>query len=51
MAALWWEAVRAGNIPAVPGTVVAKLLASARADVFSAGVDEGDRGVGLATAP
>jgi subtilisin family serine protease len=49
--ALWWQAVRAGNVPAVPSTVTAKLLATARNNVFSAGVDEGDRGVGLATAP
>jgi subtilisin family serine protease len=49
--ALWWDAVRRGNVPAVPSTVVAKLLANARADVFSAGVDDGDRGVGLVTAP
>ena len=49
--ALWWQAVRAGNIPALPGTVVAKLIANARSDVFSAGVDEGDRGAGLASAP
>ena len=51
VAALWWQAVRATPIPARARTVLAKLLASARADVFSSGVDVADRGVGLITAP
>jgi len=51
VAALWWQAVRQSGLPAQARTVVAKLLGSARSDVFADGVDEADRGVGLATAP
>lgn len=51
VAALWWEAVKASPVPANARTVQAKLLASARADVFASGVDIADRGVGLVTAP
>jgi subtilisin family serine protease len=51
VAALWWEAVRTTPVPATARTVLAKLLASARTDVFAADVDIADRGVGLATAP
>ncbi|MGH9226337.1 MAG: S8 family peptidase [Acidimicrobiales bacterium] len=51
VAALWWEAVRSTPVPATARTVLAKLLASARTDVFSNGVDVADRGVGLAKAP
>ena len=51
IAALWWEAVKASPVPATARTVQAKLLASARADVFASGVDIADRGVGLVTAP
>jgi hypothetical protein len=31
--------------------VLAKILASARADAFAPGVDEADRGLGIVTAP
>ena len=51
IAALWWEAVRATPVPATARTVMAKLLASARTDVFVANTDIADRGVGLAKAP
>ena len=51
VAALWWEAVRTSPVPATARTVLAKMLASARSDVFASGVDIADRGVGLVTAP
>lgn len=51
VAALWWEAVRASPVPTTARTVLAKLLASARTDVFSPGADVADRGVGLVRAP
>src|SRR3712207_311621 len=46
VAALWWEAVRSSPLPATARTVQAKLLASARTDVFGSGVEVADRGVG-----
>jgi len=51
VAALWWEQVRAAGLPATAQTVVAKVLATARTDVFGPDVDQADRGVGLVTAP
>jgi subtilisin family serine protease len=51
VAALWWEAVRSSPVPATARTVLAKLLATARTDGFSDGVDVSDRGVGLVRAP
>jgi subtilisin family serine protease len=51
VAALWWEAVRASPVPATARTVLAKLLATARVDVFAPGADVADRGVGLVRAP
>ena len=51
VAALWWEEVLASPIPPSTAAVVAKLLARAQTDVFAAGVDVADRGVGLAAAP
>lgn len=51
VAALWWEAVRAGSTRASATAVLAKLLATARTDGFAAGTDEADRGLGLVTAP
>lgn len=51
VAALWWESVRAAAVPASAQMVESKLLASARTDVFAAGVDVADRGAGLVTAP
>ena len=49
--ALWWEAVRSSPLPATARTVQAKLLASARTDLFAPGVEVADRGVGLVKAP
>lgn len=46
-AALMWEAVRADPVPASAENVAARLRAQARSDVFAAGVDVADRGVGL----
>lgn len=51
VAALWWEAVKDASQPANPRTVVAKVLASARPDVFVAGTGAAHRGVGLVRAP
>jgi len=51
VAALWWEQVRGAGLPARAETVVAKVLASARLDVFGTDVDPADRGVGLVAAP
>ncbi|MDQ4070555.1 MAG: S8 family serine peptidase [Actinomycetota bacterium] len=51
VAALWWESVRSSPVPPNARTVVAKLLASARTDVFAQGVEVADRGVGLVKAP
>ncbi|HWC12458.1 MAG TPA: S8 family serine peptidase [Acidimicrobiales bacterium] len=51
VAALWWELVRSSPVPANARTVLAKLLASARTDVFAEGVEVADRGVGLVKAP
>ncbi|WP_438029176.1 S8 family peptidase [Sorangium sp. So ce233] len=49
--ALWWQAMRNTNVPMNMGTVGARLIASARANVFAQGVDVADRGAGLITAP
>jgi subtilisin family serine protease len=51
VAALWWQALRGTPTPATASNVVAKLLASARIDVFAPNTDVADRGVGLVTAP
>lgn len=51
VAALWWDEVRATSLPARAETIVAKVLASARTDVFAPELDPADRGVGLVTAP
>jgi subtilisin family serine protease len=51
VAALWWEAVRASDVPPVARTVLAKVLASARTNVFDPGVDVADRGGGLVWSP
>jgi hypothetical protein len=51
VAALWWEALRATPIQTTGTAVVAKLLASARTNVFVPNVDAADRGLGLVTAP
>jgi hypothetical protein len=51
VATLWWQALRNTSTLASARNVVAKLLASARIDVFAPGTDVADRGVGLVTAP
>jgi subtilisin family serine protease len=51
VAALWWEEVTASPLPAVAGTVTARLLANADTGVLAPGVDVADRGVGLVRAP
>ncbi len=51
VAALWWESIRrAGGRPNAKN-VAAKLLATARRDVFELGMDEADIGQGFVTAP
>jgi subtilisin family serine protease len=49
--ALLWEELRAGPAPRTARGVVSQLLAGARTDVFAPGVDVGDRGNGMVTAP
>ena len=52
IAALWWEALAARRPGAVATrAVAARLLSTARSDVFAADVDQVDRGEGLVTAP
>ncbi len=51
VAALWWESVRAAPVPRTARTVLAKLFASARTDVFPPPADVSDRGAGLVFAP
>jgi subtilisin family serine protease len=52
VAALWWEALsKAGNVNPSGKLVVDRLRGDARADVFAANVEIGDRGAGLVTAP
>ncbi|HET8643960.1 MAG TPA: S8 family serine peptidase, partial [Vicinamibacteria bacterium] len=51
VAALWWQALRARDIPATARNVVAQLLANARTNGLAPGIDASDRGVGLVMAP
>lgn len=51
VAALWWQALRNAGVPQTYRSVEARMLASARRDVFAAGTDIADRGQGLAQAP
>lgn len=51
VAALWWEAVIASDLPLNAQVVTNKLLASARPTGFVQGVEVADRGVGIVTAP
>lgn len=51
VAALWWEAVGSIGLTTTAPTVVAKVRATARTDVFAADHDAVDRGVGLVSAP
>jgi subtilisin family serine protease len=51
VAALWWEAMKATPTGIAAAAVSAKLLATARTDVFTPEVDPADRGLGLVTSP
>jgi subtilisin family serine protease len=51
VAALWWDSMRKSDTPASALGITAKLLAAARSNVFAAGVDPADRGMGIVTAP
>jgi subtilisin family serine protease len=52
VASLWWEELRkAGTVIPSANSVAARLLATARANVFEADLDPADRGAGLVTAP
>ena len=51
VAALWWDSLRQSETPASALGISAKLLATARSNVFAAGVDPADRGMGIVTAP
>ena len=51
VAALWWQHATTIPAPVHSEAVTARLLATARTNVFAAGVDVSDRGVGLVTAP
>jgi subtilisin family serine protease len=51
VAALWWQHATTIPAPIHSEAVTARLLATARTNVFGAGVDVADRGVGLVTAP
>ena len=51
VAALWWQQVQSSPVPASPKTVLSRMIAAAKQNVFAGGVDMADRGVGLATAP
>ncbi len=51
LTALWWQAVRARNLPITADGVAARLRAAAATDVFAPGTDITDRGEGLALAP
>lgn len=53
VAALWWEALRSPGSGVAPSAaaILAKLRATARTNVFAAGVDIADRGAGLVTSP
>lgn len=51
IAALWWQAMQAQTPMVRSVNVVAKLLATARADKFTPKFDVSDRGVGVVAAP
>jgi subtilisin family serine protease len=51
VAALWWQALLAGSVPATASNVVARLLTTSRTNVIAPGVDVADRGNGCITAP
>lgn len=51
VAALWWEAMAGAPTRIAASAVVAKILGSARTEVFLSDADPADRGLGLVTAP
>jgi subtilisin family serine protease len=51
IAALWWDSMRQSNGTASALGITSKVLATARNNVFAAGVDPADRGMGIVTAP
>ncbi len=52
VACLWWEELReAGQVVPAASLVVAQLMARARTNVFTAGLDPVDRGAGLVSSP
>ncbi len=51
LTALWWQALRARDLPVTGDAVAARLRAAAQTEVFAAGTDTADRGEGLARAP
>jgi subtilisin family serine protease len=51
VATLWWDSVRQSDTAANAIVVSAKILAMARTNVFAAGTDPADRGLGIVTAP
>ncbi len=51
VAALWWDSMRQSDTPASALGITAKLLGTARSNVFVSGVDPADRGLGIVTAP
>jgi len=51
VAALWWESLRRSGIKPNAKNVVARLLTSARKDVFVENTDEADIGQGFVTSP
>lgn len=51
VAALWWEALARSGVRPTARNVAARLLATARRDVFGPGSDEADFGQGCVTAP
>ncbi|MCW2995664.1 MAG: peptidase and in kexin sedolisin [Conexibacter sp.] len=51
VAAMWWEAARAMDLPPDARTVASRLIATTRTDGFVSSVGAADRGNGLVTAP
>ncbi len=51
VAALWWEELRSGPVPASATTVRAHLLSRANTAALDPAVDPADRGVGLVRSP
>ena len=51
VAALWWEAIRKTGVKPTAKNVTARILAAARRDILTPGIEEIDVGQGLVTAP